>query len=307
MDQAQRARDDPPAMPAGRSPQAMPRLRSFDDISHYVVEIHRLENDGDRVVARGHGVAVRDAGSTRWSSSAGRTSSSVSRTRSTRPSTSPTSLESIVIKNCVSAAWTRHHPRHRRRHRAGVRLHQRLPRHRERDRDVDLDAGDVAALAVALAAILNFVGAFISLEVAATVANGIVDADDVTTDDRLRRAHRRDRLEPRTWYFGPAVELVARAHRRRGGRGVRRRGRGRGERRRPASRRSSSRRSSRPLLAFVAAGIAILIAYRIVGRLRPGPGQPRLPARAARVGLACSRWRTARTTRRRRWASSRSR
>jgi uncharacterized protein len=29
--------------------QGMPRLRSFESISHYVVEIHRLENDGDRV------------------------------------------------------------------------------------------------------------------------------------------------------------------------------------------------------------------------------------------------------------------
>jgi uncharacterized protein Yka (UPF0111/DUF47 family) len=29
--------------------QGMPRLRNFDSISHYVVEIHRLENDGDRV------------------------------------------------------------------------------------------------------------------------------------------------------------------------------------------------------------------------------------------------------------------
>ena len=29
--------------------QAMPRMRSFEPISHYVVEIHRLENDGDRV------------------------------------------------------------------------------------------------------------------------------------------------------------------------------------------------------------------------------------------------------------------
>jgi uncharacterized protein len=28
--------------------QAMPRLRSFRDISHYTVEINRLENDGDR-------------------------------------------------------------------------------------------------------------------------------------------------------------------------------------------------------------------------------------------------------------------
>ena len=27
---------------------AMPRMRSFDDISHFTVEIHRLENDGDR-------------------------------------------------------------------------------------------------------------------------------------------------------------------------------------------------------------------------------------------------------------------
>ncbi len=27
---------------------AMPRMRAFDDISHFTVEIHRLENDGDR-------------------------------------------------------------------------------------------------------------------------------------------------------------------------------------------------------------------------------------------------------------------
>jgi uncharacterized protein Yka (UPF0111/DUF47 family) len=30
--------------------EAMPRMRGFKDISHYTVEIHRLENDGDRVV-----------------------------------------------------------------------------------------------------------------------------------------------------------------------------------------------------------------------------------------------------------------
>jgi predicted phosphate transport protein (TIGR00153 family) len=30
--------------------EAMPRLRSFQDIRHYTVEINRLENDGDRVV-----------------------------------------------------------------------------------------------------------------------------------------------------------------------------------------------------------------------------------------------------------------
>jgi predicted phosphate transport protein (TIGR00153 family) len=32
---------------------AMPRMRGFEDISHYVVEIHRLENDGDRAVREG--------------------------------------------------------------------------------------------------------------------------------------------------------------------------------------------------------------------------------------------------------------
>jgi uncharacterized protein Yka (UPF0111/DUF47 family) len=29
--------------------QAMPRLRGFQDLSHYTTEIHRLETDGDRV------------------------------------------------------------------------------------------------------------------------------------------------------------------------------------------------------------------------------------------------------------------
>jgi hypothetical protein len=29
--------------------EAMPRLRSFGDMSHYIIEVHRLENDGDRV------------------------------------------------------------------------------------------------------------------------------------------------------------------------------------------------------------------------------------------------------------------
>ena len=43
-------------------------------------------------------------------------------------------------------------------------------------------------LAVGFAAILNFVGAFLSLEVAATVAKGIVDADLDHAADRLRAA-----------------------------------------------------------------------------------------------------------------------
>ena len=47
--------------------EAMPRLRGFQDIPHYTVEINRLENDGDRIVARGDRVAVRQRASTRWS------------------------------------------------------------------------------------------------------------------------------------------------------------------------------------------------------------------------------------------------
>ena len=30
--------------------EAMPRLRGFKDITHYTVELNRLENDGDRIV-----------------------------------------------------------------------------------------------------------------------------------------------------------------------------------------------------------------------------------------------------------------
>ena len=30
--------------------EAMPRLRGFRDITHYTVELNRLENDGDRIV-----------------------------------------------------------------------------------------------------------------------------------------------------------------------------------------------------------------------------------------------------------------
>jgi predicted phosphate transport protein (TIGR00153 family) len=39
--------------------QALPRLRNLDDISHFTVEIHRLENDGDRIARARARVAVR--------------------------------------------------------------------------------------------------------------------------------------------------------------------------------------------------------------------------------------------------------
>ena len=39
--------------------EAMPRLRGFRDINHYMVEINRLENDGDRIMREAHRLAVR--------------------------------------------------------------------------------------------------------------------------------------------------------------------------------------------------------------------------------------------------------
>ena len=45
--------------------EAMPRMRTFKDISHYTVEINRLENDGDRTVREA--IASRDARSPSFS------------------------------------------------------------------------------------------------------------------------------------------------------------------------------------------------------------------------------------------------
>jgi PiT family inorganic phosphate transporter len=125
-------------------------------------------------------------------------------------------------------------------------------------------------LAVGLAAILNFAGAFISLEVAATIASGIVNADAITPTIVFAGLIGAIAWNLITWYFGlpsssshaliggvvgamiaavgtSAVDgdsLVAKVFV-------------------PAL--------VAPIVAFSVAGIAILVAYRIVGRLRPGP------------------------------------
>ena len=57
-------------------------------------------------------------------------------------------------------------------------------------------------LAVLGAAILNFLGAFVSLEVAATVAKGIVDADIVTLDVVLAGLVGAITWDLITWYYG---------------------------------------------------------------------------------------------------------
>src|ERR687895_2198232 len=57
-------------------------------------------------------------------------------------------------------------------------------------------------VAVSLAAVLNFVGAFLSLEVAATVASGIVEADLVTPAIVFAGLVGAIAWNLATWYFG---------------------------------------------------------------------------------------------------------
>ncbi len=57
-------------------------------------------------------------------------------------------------------------------------------------------------LAVTFAAILNFVGAFISLEVAATVGKGIVDPDKITMTIVFAGLVGAIAWNLATWYFG---------------------------------------------------------------------------------------------------------
>src|SRR4051812_17778201 len=125
-------------------------------------------------------------------------------------------------------------------------------------------------VAVTFAAILNFVGAFISLAVAATVAKGIVDAATITPTIVFAGLIGAIAWNLATWYFGlPSSSshaliggVVGAAFAAEGAKAVN--GDGLlGKVVVPAL--------IAPVLAFVVAGVAILIVYRIVGRLRPGP------------------------------------
>ena len=124
-------------------------------------------------------------------------------------------------------------------------------------------------VAVGYAAILNFVGAFLSLEVAATIANGIVEADLVTPLVVFGGLIGAITWNLVTWYFGlPSSSshaliggVVGAAFVAAGpdaviGEGLL------GKVVVPAL--------VAPTLAFLVGGIAILMIYRIVGRLRPG-------------------------------------
>jgi inorganic phosphate transporter, PiT family len=125
-------------------------------------------------------------------------------------------------------------------------------------------------IAVAYAAVLNFAGAFISIAVAATVAADIVDPLAITTTVIFAGLVGAIAWNLITWYFGlPSSSshaliggvvgstLVAAGADAILGEGVL------GKVLIPAL--------IAPVLAFVVGGVGIVIAYRIVGRLRPGP------------------------------------
>jgi PiT family inorganic phosphate transporter len=124
--------------------------------------------------------------------------------------------------------------------------------------------------AVGLAAVLNFAGAFISLEVAATVAKGIVEAEAITTTIVFAGLIGAIAWNLATWYFGlpsssshaliggvAGAAFVAEGPDAVLGDGL--------------VEKVIVPALVAPVIAFVAAGMAILVAYRIVGRLRPGP------------------------------------
>jgi inorganic phosphate transporter, PiT family len=124
--------------------------------------------------------------------------------------------------------------------------------------------------AVALASALNFAGAFISLKVAVTIASGIVDAKAVTTTVIFAGLIGAIFWNLVTWYFGlPSSSshaliggVVGAAFAAAGAGAVKGAG---------LLEKVIMPALAAPAIAFVAAGGAILIAYRMVGRLRPGP------------------------------------
>jgi inorganic phosphate transporter, PiT family len=125
-------------------------------------------------------------------------------------------------------------------------------------------------MAVALAAVLNFVGAFLSLEVAATIATGIVQPDLVTPPIVFAGLIGAIAWNLATWYFGlPSSSshaliggVVGSAFVAAGADAVI--GSGLVEK-------VVVPALMAPLLAFFVAGAAIVVAYRVVGRQHPGP------------------------------------
>ncbi|MCW2951700.1 MAG: phosphate transporter [Conexibacter sp.] len=125
-------------------------------------------------------------------------------------------------------------------------------------------------VAVALASLLNFIGAFLSLKVAATIASDIVDQNVITTTIVFAGLVGAIVWNLATWYYGlPSSSSHALVG---GVVGAMFVAVG------PSAVFGDGLISKvivpgvlAPILAFVAAGTAIVVVYRIVGRLAPGP------------------------------------
>src|SRR3954470_16363457 len=129
-------------------------------------------------------------------------------------------------------------------------------------------------IAVGYAAILNFVGAFISLQVAATVAKGIVNPEAITGTEGMIIVFSgligAIAWNLATWWLGlPSSSshaliggLVGAAFAALGSAAIDGNG---------LLAKVIVPALISPVLAFVVAGVAILFIYRIVGRTRPGP------------------------------------
>jgi PiT family inorganic phosphate transporter len=124
-------------------------------------------------------------------------------------------------------------------------------------------------VAVSLAAVLNFVGAFLSLEVAATVASGIVDANAVTPPVVFAGLVGAIAWNLLTWYFGlPSSSshaliggVVGATFAAAGADAIIGRG---------LIDKVAIPALVAPVLAMVVAGTGVLVAYRIIGRQHPG-------------------------------------
>src|SRR3954453_13455707 len=124
-------------------------------------------------------------------------------------------------------------------------------------------------VAVTVAAALNFVGAFLSISVAATIASGIVNPDDITLPIVFAGLVGAIAWTLAPWYFGPPSSsshaliggMVGSAFVAAGpsavfGEGI--------------IDKVVVPPLVAPILAFTVAGIGILITYRVVGRSAPG-------------------------------------
>jgi PiT family inorganic phosphate transporter len=124
-------------------------------------------------------------------------------------------------------------------------------------------------VAVTYSAALNFVGAFVSLEVAATIAKGIVDPSAITTTIVFGGLIGAIAWNLVTWYFGlPSSSshaliggVVGAAFVSSGADAVKGNG---------LIEKVAVPALVAPTVAFAVAGLSILVAYRIVGRARPG-------------------------------------